>query len=92
MTLPQVKASVCVILKNRVRNYQFLKRLNWKRSSHHNDCGGATTSTYQIGMNDQLFESWNTTNNQETRWELKDFVDVAVGGQNDDPPMESPRL
>ena len=91
-TLPPNKAFVCLVLKNRARHYQTFKGYNWKRLYHFKDCGGATTSSYQIAVNDHLNLNWRAIGRQEVQWELTDFISMAKGGLDTESSEFTPYL
>ena len=78
-TLPLDRASVCLLFKDRVRSYRGFNGFSWKRLHHFKDCGGATTTTYQIAVNNKLNSCWRAIECKEAQWELDDFVNVANG-------------
>ena len=66
--LSVTNASVCVVAKQRLRPYKFLPVNRWFHLHHYHDYGGATTSSFQIGICGNL--CWNPSLEDEQRWEL----------------------
>ena len=69
--------AVCLVFSSRLRKYFKSKKLTWKRISHANDTGGATTNTVQIAF--WSHKAWNEIPKPPS-WNLKDLVDVTQTG------------